>query len=157
MNRNGTQIVKDMFIIVLASTAIGLGINMVHPRGFVLVSRSEQAKSRIIAISSEEARIKYDSQAALFIDAREKGEYTAARVANAVNIPAGDVVTRPESVDFTFLEKPVEVVVYCDGASCRASHIVAERMLALTPRHIYILEKGFPDWAAKGYPVMRGD
>ncbi len=157
MNLKGTQIVKDIFIIVLASTAIGLCINLLHPRGFVLVSKSERAKNRIVAVSAEEARIKYDSQSALFIDAREKGEYAAARVANAVNIPAGDIVTRPGSVDFTFLDKPVEIVVYCDGASCRASQIVAERMLAHTPRHIYILEKGFPDWAAKGYPVMRGD
>ena len=150
MNRTRTQLIKDMLIIVLASVMIGFGISLVHPRGFVLVSKSEFAAKRIVAISAEEARIKYDSQAALFIDAREKAEYTASRIANAINIPAGDMMTRMVRVDLSFLDKPVEIVVYCDGASCQASRIVAEKMLALTPRHIYILEEGLPPIGRRG-------
>ena len=157
MIHRGKQLIKDMLIIIVASVVIGLGINLVHPRGFILVSKSDYDNRRIVAIATDEAKIKYDSQVAVFIDAREKAEYGASRIAGAVNIPAGDVVTRMEGISVSFLSKPVEIIVYCDGVSCQASNIVARKMLNLTPRHIYILEKGFPDWAVKGYPVEGGE
>ena len=157
MIRSGKQLIKDMFTIIVASVVLGLGINLAHPRGYILVGKSDYNNRRIVAITTEEAKIKYDSQVAVFIDAREKAEYDAARIAGAVNLPAGDIISRLEGISVSFLNKPVEIIIYCDGESCQASSLVAGKMLNLTPRHIYILEKGFPDWAGKGYPVERGE
>jgi rhodanese-related sulfurtransferase len=156
MKQQKLYILKDMFFIIVISSAIGAGINLIHPRGFVFVSKSDFHATRLVPISADEAKIKYDSQAAVFIDARELAEYEASRISGAIHIPASSPVFPRQGADASYLNGQLEIVVYCDGPTCGASDIVARKILKLTSRHVYLLEKGFPEWVNRGYPVQRG-
>ena len=157
MKQRNKQLIKDIIIITVIAVAAGFGINMVHPRGFVLVSKADFAGKRIVSISSQEAKIKYDSRSALFIDAREKEEYDSSHIPGAVNIPVDSGVFSRHGRELSLSDRPVEIVIYCDGASCGASGVLAKKILDLTTGHIYVLEKGFPDWASRGFPVQKAD
>jgi len=151
------RLLKDMAAILVAAGAMGLCVNLFHPRGFVLASRQALEARTIVPISADEAKIKHDA-GALFIDSREKEEYDRARIKGARNIPALDAAAGKGGADFSVLEKPVETVIYCDGPSCGASAILAEVIRKRGyGRTIYILEKGIPVWESKGYPLERGD
>ncbi len=151
------RFIKDIFVILVAAGITGIVINLLHPRGFILVSRQALEARTIVAISSEEAKIKH-AAGAVFIDAREKDEYDDARITQAINVPALDAADSKSGTDFAFLEKPAEIVIYCDGPSCGASAMLAEAIRKRGyKRTIYITEKGFPDWKSKGYPMERGE
>jgi rhodanese-related sulfurtransferase len=151
------RLIKDMFMLLVAAGATGIVINLFHPHGFLLVSRPALEARKIVSISSEEAKIKYDA-GAVFVDAREKDEYENARVTGAVSMPSLDAAAKKSGPDFSFLKKPEEIVIYCDGAACGASAALAELFQKRGyKRTIYIIERGFPEWESKGYPVERGN
>jgi rhodanese-related sulfurtransferase len=157
------KLLKDMFVILVAAGVLGAGVNLLHPRGFRLVGARALAERRIVQISEEEAKIKHDAGIAVFVDAREKEEYEYDRIPGAVNIPASDlpsgdtVGAAAKGPDLSFLRKPLEVVLYCDGEACGASETLAKLMIDKGyARSLYIITKGFPGWKDHGYPVERG-
>jgi rhodanese-related sulfurtransferase len=144
-----------MFFILVAAGAAGVTINLVHPRGYILVSRPALEARRIVTISSEEAKIKLEA-GAVFVDAREREEYENARIRGAVNVPVLEASQKP-GPDFSFLTRQVEVVIYCDGPSCGASTALAGLIQKRGyGRTLYVIGQGFPEWEAGGYPVDRG-
>ncbi len=68
-------IIRDAAYIVVVSAFIGLAVNLFHPKGFILVSKSMEKSKNIVLISTEEAKIKNDSQSAVFIDSRQNDEF----------------------------------------------------------------------------------
>ena len=144
---------KDMLAIIIAASAIGLAINLFHPRGFVPVSREDLALKRVVSISAVEAKIKYDAGMALFVDARERVAFEGGRIAGAVNIPADD---QPAGALGALMDRPREIVFYCDGAECGAAAKLARAMIGRGyGRNLYVIDDGFPGWEERGYPVER--
>jgi rhodanese-related sulfurtransferase len=152
------RLLKDMIVILVIAGTIAVVINLFNPRGFVLVSRSSLEQRNIVPISADEAKIKYDADMAVFIDAREKAEYDSAHIRGAVNIPVPDAAAKQGTDEkISFLKRPVEVVVYCDGPSCGASESMAKLFLERGyRRNVYVIQKGFPEWELREYPVERG-
>jgi rhodanese-related sulfurtransferase len=153
------KLIRESAAIVLAAAVLGFLVNLFHPRGFILTGREAAAFRRIVTISAEEAKIKFDGGIAVFIDARDRSAYDSARVAGAVHVPA-----EPESVsmnairaNFELIRQPREAVIYCDGGGCGDSDTLAQRLVRMEyPRTLYILQGGFPEWEEKGYAVTRG-
>lgn len=149
------RLVKDMLVICVAACAAGLCANLLHPRGFMLIGRQAFEARKNVAITAEEAMIKHDA-GAIFIDAREKDEYDRVRIRGALTMPALDAEAGKGKADYSMLQRPAEVVVYCDGPACGASAMLAEAIRKSGyGRTIYILERGIPEWESKGYPVER--
>jgi len=145
-----------MFVILVAAGAAGIAVNLFHPRGYVPVSRTDLEARKTVSLSVAEARIKHDA-GAVFVDAREKAEFEQARVPGAINVPALDAAANRPGIDFSFLGRPAEIVVYCDGPSCGAAAMLAEAIRKRGyGRILYILENGLPGWEAAGHPVERG-
>ena len=150
------RLIREMCVILAAAGALGVAMNLSHPRGFVLVSRTDIEARKNVPISAAEAGIKRDA-GAVFVDAREKAEFKNARVPGAINIPALDAEAKTPGMDFGFLDRPAEIVIYCDGPSCGASALLAEAIRKRGyGRVLYMLEEGLSGWEAKGYPVERG-
>jgi rhodanese-related sulfurtransferase len=149
------RLFKDIVIIIVAASAVGLAVNLFHPRGFVPVSREDLALKRVVTISEPEAKIKYDAGMALFIDAREREEFAAARIAGAENIPS---VNPPSAALDAVMGRPRELVLYCDGVECGAAAKLARAIIARGyGRNIYVIGNGFPGWEERGYPVERSE
>lgn len=150
------KIIKESIYILLIAAIIGFIVNIFHPKGYTFVSTSLYNEKNIVLISSEEAKIKIDSRAAVIIDSRTTEEYNDGHIPGSINIPA---VPDSQSVmkikeNYGLLTGPSELVIYCDGTSCGSSPILARRFLEMGySKHIYIIEHGLPEWKEKGFPV----
>lgn len=154
--RISARLLKEMIVILAIACALGAAVNLIHPRGYVLVSRSLLEERTIVSISAEEARVKRDAGIALFIDARDRAEYDYSRIPGAISLPWSDAAARggPLSVP----DRPAEAVIYCDGVSCGSSMSLARMMRKQGRRRVlYIISGGFPEWESRGYPVERGE
>ena len=148
-------LIESLIIIVLAAL-IGFGVNAFHPKGYDFIGKSEIKYGKIVLLSSDEIKIKYDAEIARFIDSRQPEEFEYGHIKGAVNIPAV-----PESLSLKYLEKYSEIinsknelVIYCDGEACGSSKILGKRIIDLGySRHIYLIKNGLPEWKRKGFPL----
>jgi rhodanese-related sulfurtransferase len=139
--------------IVLAGALLGLLWNVGSGRGIALGANVlVRAEDEIVEAREAKARL---DRGALFLDARPIEFYRMAHVPGALPLPE-------EGFDAAFVKIEAELrsrfdlVVYCSGFGCEASHIVARR---LRERGIQaaILHEGWPAWTDAGYPVREGD
>lgn len=152
------KIIKESIIIFLVAAVAGFFVNMYHPRGYTFVSASMFKSKQVVQISSKEAKIKMDNGNAVVIDTRTSTEYEEAHIPGALHIPAtpASLANRKIKEYFDRLQQPRELVLYCDGASCGSSPILARQLISMGyKKHIYIIEHGIPEWIEKGYPVEK--
>ena len=150
-------IIRNSIYIIIFSIFAGFIINIFNPGGFTLVSRAMENQKQIVLISSEEAKIKLDSGSALFIDSRQDNEYDLFHIPDSINIPATPASIRLKKIreNFDLISGPIELVIYCEGLSCGSSQILSEKLIEMGySKHIYLIEKGIPEWEEKGYPVQ---
>ncbi|PKL35401.1 MAG: hypothetical protein CVV44_21580 [Spirochaetae bacterium HGW-Spirochaetae-1] len=150
------SIIKQAFIIVIFSFLTGMLINAFHPKGYVMVGASRMKEKKIVYITADEAKIKYDGGSVLFVDSRSPGEYNEGHAAGAVNIPShpASAMMRGIEENMPFINGPRELVIYCSAHSCDSSDVLAAEISGLGySRNIYIIEKGFPEWSGSGFPV----
>ena len=151
-----SKIFKDIFFIILISVILAFAVNLIHPKGFTFISTQKEKNTGIVYITSNEAKIKKDREAALFLDSRQEDEYSTAHITGAVNIPAvpASISAKKISENQNLISGPVEIVIYCDGVSCGSSEILANRLIDMGySRHIYIIKNGIPEWEENGFAV----
>lgn len=96
----------------------------------------------------------WDENLALFIDARPVEEYEAGHVPGAFNVPPSKISGISALLDF--MGPGDRIVVYCEGGSCDASHLVAIRLEDLGITTVYIDVDGYPGWTAAGHETADG-
>jgi rhodanese-related sulfurtransferase len=140
-------------VILGVGAALGLLWNGFSGRGFAL-DKSVFVQAGDEVIEAPEAKIRLD-RGALFLDARPVDFYKMSHIPGALPLP------EPEfDAYFTGLEERLRstfnIVVYCAGYGCEASHVVA-RKLRDRGIHVAILNEGWPAWTDAGYPTKPGD
>jgi len=96
----------------------------------------------------------WDENLALFIDARPVEEYEAGHVPGAFNVPPSKISGISALLDF--MGPGDRIVVYCEGGSCDASHLVAIRLEDLGITRVHIDADGYPGWEAAGHETADG-
>jgi rhodanese-related sulfurtransferase len=145
---------RALRIVAIAAAGIAAGLlwNTASPRGFAL-GRSVFVQSGDEVIEAAEAKTRLD-RGALFLDARPADFWKMSRIPGAMSLPE-------DGFDSAFAElEPrlrgsFNLVVYCSGYGCEASHIVA-RKLRDKGVHAAILNEGWPAWTDAGFPVTQG-
>ncbi len=136
----------------LAGAALGLAWNAVSGRGFAL-GANVMIKQGDEVVPVAQARVRIEA-GALALDARPVDFYAMQHIPGALSLPEDDF-----EAAFLRLEKRLrassDVLVYCAGFGCEASHMVSRK---LKERGIpaAILEEGWPAWQDAGYPVKAG-
>jgi len=140
-----------LLVIGAAGVAAGLVWNALSPRGFAL-GQSVFVQFGDEVIEAAEAKARLD-RGALFLDARPADFWKMSRIPGALSLPEDDFDRA-----FSGLEKNLRshfnLVIYCSGYGCEASHIVA-RKLRERGIHAAILNEGWPAWTDAGYPVTQ--
>ena len=88
---------------------------------------------------------------ARFIDVREPGEWSQGHIAGAVHHPIDTLEAQPQ----ISVTRDTPVVTYC-AAGIRAARGAAA-LAANGYRDVKVLEAGYGDWRAAGYPVEHPD
>ena len=139
-------------VILLASALLGLGWNAASARGLAL-DRNAYLKAGDEEIVVDEAR-KWHERGALFLDARPIAFYEMSHVPGALPLPEDDFDRWFAKIEAR-LRSSLDIVVYCSGFGCEASHLVSRK---LKDRGIpaVILSEGWPAWTDAGLPVREG-
>jgi rhodanese-related sulfurtransferase len=89
----------------------------------------------------------------VLVDALAPISYAAAHLPGAISIPPDDVAARAKR---RLPDLDAEIVVYCSGATCDSSVIVANRLVELGYRNVRHYVGGKQEWVEAGLPLEGG-
>ncbi|MBI3932775.1 MAG: rhodanese-like domain-containing protein [Acidobacteria bacterium] len=140
-------------VLVGLGSVLGLVWNAASGRGLAL-ARNVFLKDGddVVVVADARARLE---RGALFLDARPAAFYQMSHVPGALPLPEDDFEPHFARIE-SRLRSALDVIVYCSGYGCEASHDVARK---LKERGIpaAILHEGWPGWQEAGYPEKVGD
>lgn len=168
--------VYQILAISLVSICFGVAANSVNPHKIAWTGKIpdiESVKTEIVVekgdagelfpkfdpenvqfhnISLERARKIFESQKAVFLDARYPAEYKGGRIAGAVNFPV-DMFDEYFEELIEKLDPDDPLVIYCSGPDCDFSKMLAENLKMSGYTKLMLFEEGYPAWSDAGYPV----
>lgn len=141
--------------IVIMGIGLGLGWNAASGRGFALGRNAFLLPGDTLQeVPADEAKRRLE-QGALVLDVRGWEFYKMGHIPGSLNLPMEDF-ERAFAKLAPRLRGSFDIVVYCAGYGCEASHIVA-RQLKDKGVHAVILNEGWPAWEDAGYPTREGE
>jgi rhodanese-related sulfurtransferase len=140
-------------ILIGLGTALGLSWNAVSGRGIAL-GKNVFIRAEDEVIEAKDAKERLD-KGALFLDARPIDFYKMEHIPGALPLPEDDFDKAFARLEPT-LRARFDLVVYCSGFGCEASHLVAAR-LRDKGIHVAILHEGWPAWQDAHYPTRTGE
>ncbi|MCB2189127.1 MAG: rhodanese-like domain-containing protein [Deltaproteobacteria bacterium] len=145
-----SKTLQRMLILWLFSAGAALAFNWLAPQGLGWLP-PEVAQPRWQPVSLAEGHALYE-QGALLVDARDPGQYKAARVRGAVNLYPKEFHLIYPLLQTTLVKSPV-VVVYGRSTSRWPAATVAQRLVEAGLAQVRVMEGGLDDWRAAGFPV----
>jgi rhodanese-related sulfurtransferase len=143
-----------LMAIPAAGLALGLAWNAWSGRGIALAGNAFVREGDAVEeIEAREARARLD-KGALFLDARPRAFYDMSHIPGSFPLPEDDFEKAFAVLEHR-LRSNFDIIVYCSGYGCEASHIVA-RKLAEKKIRASILHEGWPAWTDAGYLVKEG-
>ena len=139
-------------ILALGGT-LGLSWNALSGRGITL-SKNVFIRAEDEVIEAKEAKSRLD-KGALFLDARPIDFYKMEHIPASLPLPENDFDAAFAKLE-PRLRSSFDIVVYCSGWGCEASHIVAAK-LRERGIHAAILHEGWPAWTDARYPTKAGE
>jgi rhodanese-related sulfurtransferase len=143
-----TRLLRMTLITALGATT-GLVWNSMNGKGFDL-AQSVFVQAGDELVPAPEARARLDA-GALFLDARPRDFWRMSRIPGARPLPEDDFDAAFADVE-PELRRTTNIVVYCSGYGCEASHIVARRLRERGYPAV-ILDEGLPAWEDEGYAL----
>ena len=141
-----------LLVIVAAGAVLGLAWNQLSGHGFALAG-NVYVKPGDEVVEPPAARER-QARGALLLDARGTMFYEFGHIPGALSLPEEDFEAAFARLE-PQLRRSLDVIVYCSGFGCEASHIVA-RKLKEKGVPAAVLNEGFPAWQEAGYPVKQG-
>lgn len=160
---------KIVLTIIIVSSALGLIVNFISPKGIPLIAEGRSlswANEEINvdangedvnfkeppAIHLKQAKNLYDHNA-LFIDAREKEEYDLSHIKGAINIPFYSFDEYKNQLKN--VEKGRAIVTYCGGTDCDLSILLGNQLFELGYKNTFIFFGGWNEWLEGKYPITQ--
>lgn len=91
---------------------------------------------------------------AVIIDTRSREEYCQGHIPGAISIPFTEF--NAGRVDLTSLGTDLQLVTYCEGASCQQSLDVAVQLSLLGYDNVAFYIGGWEEWLSRGKPIVKG-
>lgn len=151
------QAARESGLIVCAAVVLGFSYTAFTGKGFFGKSSSKSAIPSTVtgpapaSISLAEVKSLYDSNRALFVDARHFFDYRRGHIKSAINIPLSEFDTKQETV--SALPKDKVIVVYCDASECNSSIELAAKLYEIGFGGIRIFFGGWQEWTANNFPI----
>jgi rhodanese-related sulfurtransferase len=147
------QSFHEALLLIAAATVLGFAYTFVTKQGFF--SKNTPWHSVVTPnmemISIEQAKGAYESQSALFIDARHNFEYNMGHIHGAINIVLKEIDTH--RIRLEGIPKEKMLIVYCDGADCNSSVELAVKLMEWKFTNVKIFFGGWQEWKTNNLPV----
>jgi rhodanese-related sulfurtransferase len=166
------MILKQLLFLLVLATVLALAVNTVSPNripligeyfqfkvqdGMIVPPTAEPGDPPFIAV--DRAQAEYAMGGALFVDAREEGEFECGTIPGSVNLPFeylpdGDLEPYVDSV-FGGVPKDRTIITFCSGEECDLSLHLARNLQAMGYSDVYIFFGGSREWEKQGFDVER--
>jgi rhodanese-related sulfurtransferase len=137
---------------VAVSALLGFAWNAFSGRGIPLRANAYlEAGDQEVSVAEAKERL---AKGALVLDARPLPFYEMSHIPGAYPLPEDDFDRAFATLE-PRLRQSFDVIVYCSGFGCEASHIVSRKLKAKGIPAV-VLSEGWPAWTDAGYPVKEG-
>jgi len=146
-------------IILAISIGLALAFNATRPDKLPLVHDPEiaaRAAAQRGEVSLADAILLFESGEAVFVDAREAGEYALGHIDGALSL---DPLVFEQG--FPLLQEQLEgaktIVTYCDGEFCELGRELAEQLKGMGLQDVRVFKNGWTLWRDQGLPIAAGN
>lgn len=163
---------KQALYILIISAVIGFGLNLVRAdripylgqwrtlhSGEEPITPPESEPGDPPFVTIDGAQVDFNSEATVFVDAREPEEFECGTIPGAVSIPFDYLPETDLELYFDSalggLPKNRRIVVFCSGDECDLSIHMARNMQAVGYTNLAIFFGGSREWERFGLPMER--
>jgi rhodanese-related sulfurtransferase len=145
-------------IIIGISVGLALAFNATRSDRLPLIPDPEIAAQVAVQrgeIPLADAITLFHSGQAVFVDAREAGEYAQGHIEGALAL---DPMSFGQN--FPAVRERLEgmtIITYCDGEFCELSHELAEQLKSMGLQDVRVLKNGWSLWRDQGLPIATGE
>ncbi len=146
------------FWMVAAAAVIGAAVNLARPGGGIpfVGEWSPKTVTKIHAgdlevIDLDEAFRLFEDGQALFIDARESGDYKNGHITGAVNIPVDKAEEHLEQIR-AMLKTGKTLIAYCYDMDCPLGADLVKDFRRKGIKPVKVMPEGWVGWMDRGYP-----
>ena len=159
------EIAKELITLLGFAVIAAFTVNYFSPNGIALFGQwdtshgviTARPKNDPVAVGFEikdvnTAKEIYDTEKAVFVDARSYEAFIEGHIKNAVSIPTNQFF---EFIDHFKAQYPstTPVITYCSGRECNDSHELAQYLIDEGYANAKVFIDGYQEWERKGYPV----
>ena len=167
-----TRAVRQGIIVVLLGGVLGVIANSSAPWGIPWVARprtlatasdsllarhtapaANGAVVEPLSITLSQAKVLFDRDQAIFIDARPPYEYDEGHISGALNIPFEEIEYYRAEIEE--LPRDKILVVYCDGESCDLSVHLGDELAKRGFTEVRVFFGGWGAWGRAGFPITK--
>ncbi len=154
---------RSIITIIAVSTLIGLFVNYLSLRGIPFLRESNQPPNSgvIGGLNNAEAEpqqiglpqaYKFYKEKVVFFDAREEEDFIAGHIDGAINISYMQFDKMKSKL--TPIPKDDIVVTYCGGDDCDLSLLLANEMMKMGYKKVFVFFSGWKKWLTSNYPIV---
>ena len=149
-------------ILTFMAAALGLLVNQLRSDSMPLLGDwSPEARITLkfgknILIPFEEAKEKFLTGSAVFLDARTPELYQKGHIRGAHSFPVGEFDQLAHKVFMDFPEDTL-IVIYCDGQDCALSAMLALKLKEIGFDNVRVLHNGWSVWKNNQLPSQGGE
>lgn len=157
---------KTIFLILLISIVLAFIYNTFSVDGIDLIRKpiivktvafgeGESESNSILGLDLAQTINLYNQNVAIFIDARDQWDFSDSHIKGAINIPEFSFTKDDSLLGTISLDKLL--VIYCDGDDCDTSKRLANEIVNLGYKNVYVFLGGFKVWREAQLPISKGN
>ncbi len=146
---------RQSFVILCAAFLLGMSCTFLTGKGFFGKSVQDVKHTASGAppssINLSEAKILFEKNGAVFVDARHYFDFRRGHIKAAINLPLADFDNREQTI--ASLPQDKAIIVYCDAAECNSSIELAAKLYEHGIGGVRIFFGGWQDWSGNHLPT----
>jgi rhodanese-related sulfurtransferase len=151
-----TRAVKEAVVIAIVVIVVALTVNFTRDEGIPLIADADAFRIQTDAefIVAGDAGAHFTEGSGIFVDAREPRLFEVEHIEGAMNVPS-----TPGNVDTLAYMVPADPVLICYSAeeTERQAGVIADRLLEIGFKKVYVLHGGLDSWKETGLPTAGGN
>jgi rhodanese-related sulfurtransferase len=159
------EILKGLTILIGLALIVAFGVNFISPRGIGLIGQWDESAGVVTAKGKDDVVLEdleiddvrtaikiYNTNKAVFIDARQAEDYAEGHIKDALSFPVNqfdeqiDAFKKQYALDMT-------IITYCSGRTCTDSHKLAQLLLQEGYENVAVFIDGYQHWKEEGGAV----
>lgn len=150
-----SRAIREAVVIMVVVVVIALTVNFTRDGRIPLIANAETFRVETDAefMVAEDARVYFDEGTAMFVDARERQLFELEHIEGAINAPSASAGL--DTLAYLVPADPI-MICYSTEAAQRQAGVVADMLLEVGFKRVYVLHGGLESWKKLNLPTVEG-